>query len=290
MTGGQRWVAFSLACWLAAGCELTPFAETSALACTDQIENDGDGHKDCADSDCWAFAHCRVVAPDAGAPFVPEPPVKEPPVVPPPLVMDAAVAPPVPDASVVHDAAIADAGVDATKPHPCEACPEGPCIDGVCAPSEPLGRFRVVNLRAVVPISRELAALGSCFDTSLACDRFFGCCDPDPIITMRVDGAKVGSLRAENAADKSWRDPNFEFELRNGSKVEFELSDDDAVDPGETADPDPDLLFWCWTLVNADHVGAGELTCAPDEVLPSPILGASVSVTARIVAKPDATP
>jgi len=292
MTGGQRSVALVIACWLIAGCELTLLAaETGAHACSDEIENDGDRLSDCDDPDCWTYAHCRLSSEDAGVPLQPElpPHVPNPGNTHPPLppAMDAAVTPVV-DASVVLDAAVDDAEVDAA-PTACEACPDGPCIDGECAPSAPLGRFRVVNLRVIVP-TREPQALGACFDTSLACDdRFFGCCDPDPIVTMRVDGAKVGSLTAQNAVDTVWSEPGLEVELRNGSKIEFELADDDALDLGDSADSIPDLLFWCWTIASADNV-LDDIVCRPEDDLPPPTLESEVGVIVRLVRKPDAAP
>ncbi len=46
--------------------------ETTLDACRDGIDNDGDGHVDCADQDCWIYAMCVAAA-------APPPPVAPPP-------------------------------------------------------------------------------------------------------------------------------------------------------------------------------------------------------------------
>ena len=74
-------VACVLACWLAAGCDYAATAaETGAFACTNTVDEDGDGKTDCDDPDCWGYARCRV-PPDASLPLgtaEPGPPFEQP--------------------------------------------------------------------------------------------------------------------------------------------------------------------------------------------------------------------
>lgn len=294
MTGGQRSVAFMIACWLCAGCDLTPFAaETTALACRDGRENDGDRRLDCADPDCWGHEHCRIRGTDAGAPFVPAPPTEvpmEPGIVdhpPPSAATDGSVEPqPTLDASIELDASIADADVDAMQPPPpCEGCPEGSCTDGVCAPSGPLGVYRVVSLDVVVPTS-ERAEFGTCYDPASACNDVFRCCEPDPIVKVRVDGTEIGFVYTNDKSRKTWPDPNLELQLNNGSTVEFELSDDDSADEVISRDDEPDYIFTCSAIADSENVRAGVLGCVPDAEFPAPPgSGNPVGVIARFVMK-----
>lgn len=291
---GGRSVAFVIACWLAAGCELTHLAaETSALACSDGLENDGDGVRDCDDSDCWAFARCRKVAPTGGAPSAPPPelPGEEPPSFgepQPPVATDAAVTPAV-DASIEVDAAILDGGGGGgTAPPPPCVCPGGTCEGDVCVP-DAVAQYRVVNLRVVVPRSKSDTVVDECFDDSNACSIFLLCCNPDPVLTMFVDGVAVISLTAQNTVDKLWAEPDIEVELKVGSKIEFDLHDDDTMDAVTDVDGD-DAVFQCWTLAEAEHLGASTpITCVPEQELSSPS-ELPVGVTARLVKKPATAP
>jgi hypothetical protein len=43
-----------------------PQAENTRAACTDGVDNDGDGHLDCADQDCQDFTFCAQAQPTAG--------------------------------------------------------------------------------------------------------------------------------------------------------------------------------------------------------------------------------
>jgi hypothetical protein len=43
-------------------------AENTRQACADGVDNDGDGHVDCADQDCWDLVQCAQAPPAAAAP------------------------------------------------------------------------------------------------------------------------------------------------------------------------------------------------------------------------------
>ncbi|MDI7269816.1 MAG: hypothetical protein QME96_17640, partial [Myxococcota bacterium] len=51
--------------------------ENTAAACRDGLDNDADGHVDCADQDCWEFVFCRPAVPPA--PTAPAAPAALPP-------------------------------------------------------------------------------------------------------------------------------------------------------------------------------------------------------------------
>ncbi len=64
MRGPGLLVATLLA--LAAPAFAQPAAENTRAACTDGVDNDGDGHVDCADQDCQDFTFCAAPTPRAG--------------------------------------------------------------------------------------------------------------------------------------------------------------------------------------------------------------------------------
>ena len=53
----------------AASAHAQPAAENTRAACTDRVDNDGDGHVDCDDQDCQDFTFCAAAAmPRSAAP------------------------------------------------------------------------------------------------------------------------------------------------------------------------------------------------------------------------------
>jgi hypothetical protein len=47
--------------------------ENTKQACTDGVDNDGDGHVDCGDQDCWDLTLCANMAPGTPLPGAPSP-------------------------------------------------------------------------------------------------------------------------------------------------------------------------------------------------------------------------
>lgn len=279
--GRLKTVACALACWLSAGCEYTTLAaETGASNCTNLRDEDGDGKRDCADPDCWGYAHCRVPEEDASAPFVP--------VVPPPYMPgeDMSMPPTKPAAEDagqpsqipgLDDAAIElDAAPDAA-PLVCDpSCPAHRCIDGECVGPTNLGTFTITSLEASVPRARD----GVCLDPDEVCPIRLGpCCAPDPDLYVSVSGMKVASTDVDDMALIVWQSPGFVVELHEDDVVKFELLDDDTGD-GEFADAKPDPVFECSTVVTMDNVSAGVLRCSPG--LEGQELGVPYGALARI--------
>jgi hypothetical protein len=56
-------------------CSAVAFAEpeNTRLACTDHLDNDGDGRVDCADQDCWDLTMCANMVPGTPLPGAPTP-------------------------------------------------------------------------------------------------------------------------------------------------------------------------------------------------------------------------
>lgn len=272
--GRLRSAALALACWLPAACTLTPLpAESSALACTDSNDDDGDGKIDCVDPDCWGFAHCRKLE-DGGMPIV-EPPVIDPPPVPPVMQMDAdtPVATPDADVVVVPDAAV-DAEVDAAPPLLCDdSCPPGKCIDGVCSVPPLFGEFKIESLKVVAPRTND-DENNTCFDPAPYCLFVNGlCCDPDPYVVIHVDSVKAGFVTATDDAYPEWdaSELAFTLELHEGAEIWLDVVDADSPEVNDPVEaPSNQSIFSCGITATVEAVASGLLTCRPEGYPPFP--------------------
>jgi hypothetical protein len=245
-------------------------AESSALDCSNDSDDDGDFKKDCFDPDCWGFARCGLIA-DASVPM--------PPFVPPPTgvpaLPDEPLEPPIgkPDGSVhtpwMPDAGIADSGVDAeTDAEPpllcSEYCPEGECDDGVCNVPLELGEFEITRIDLLIP--REQSE-GVCFDEPGKCTSFeLLCCPPDPFVIVRVGDKKAGVVGSPNSALKAWDAPGIRMRLREGDELTFEVVDDDNEAVGDGPDAGvAQPVFTCTTNVTLGKaLDRRTLGCTPD--------------------------
>ena len=115
----------ALGAWVGGGCSSTSSggvaAENTSAACQNGADDDGDGHTDCADQDCWDFVFCAAQAGDtAGGDAVPG---------------DTAQA--AGDTANAGETSVSDTSPGDTAAGPsCEPCAMGAVTGRVCAPSE----------------------------------------------------------------------------------------------------------------------------------------------------------
>lgn len=270
--GRRRSAALVLACWLLAACTYTAVpAESSAFACSNNDDDDGDFKADCLDPDCWGFAHCRVNA-DASVPMTPVVPLPSgvpaplaDPLVPPVGGSDASQIdnPWLPDADVPVDGSV-DAEADAGIPLVCsEYCPEGECDNGVCKVPLDLGEFEITRIDLRIP--REMSN-GECFDAIGNCVGFeLRCCPPDPFVIVRVGDEKAGVVQATDSAFKAWNAPGILLKLREGDELTFEVVDNDNTEVGDQDDLIAQAVFTCTTIVTLGKaLDARALGCTPN--------------------------
>jgi hypothetical protein len=227
------------------GCSYVEPRELSALACSDEHDNDGDGLRNCEDPDCQAHAQCAAYA---RAPIrAPSPGPSRRDARMPGGSRDAGLAEP-PDAGAGADEDGGDAPPtapgDAGSP-PCDgACDPDLCDEGVCRdPRAPTGgSFELRILSVEVP---DLDASGMCLDPCR--DSFlpsfgFCACSPDPYVEVwreRTEGgARIPELlgATESVADErnpSFADQPIAIELMSGDALELVVMDDDLGAAGD---------------------------------------------------------
>jgi hypothetical protein len=252
------------------GCtETRTGAETSAIDCSDEVDDDGDNFVDCLDPDCWSHAMCRQWM-DASLPPEMEPfiPPQTPPVVGTGVWGDSMSEGPS-DASTVDAQAppssAPDSLKDAGETLTCEdACPEEECRDGRCieAPLE-LGSFVIHTVTLDVP--RGPDAL-SCFDSFPECGTSatlpLPCaCAPDVQLLIQVAGQsadpprKAGIANALAHADShALKALSIEVDLLEADEIIFTALDLDDGAPAQE-------ILRCGVLVTQESLDSGVLRC-----------------------------